>query len=129
MRMHTSDVIVHLNACTPTARRLVAAGVSPHGRQRVVRCRCAVRARSNQGLDAELLALKEDRVETKGRFRSKQPMEAELFVRQQKELRKAFPELERERLEEEAKARHKIDELHEHGLWVPDYAYVPNLGG
>ena len=59
-----------------------------------------------------LLALKEERVETKGRFRSKLPSEAALFVRQQKELREAYPELERERLEEEAKARHKIDELH-----------------
>lgn len=59
-----------------------------------------------------LLALKEDRVETKGRFRSKLPTEAALFVKQQLQLREAYPELERERLEEEAKAQHKIDELH-----------------
>ena len=60
----------------------------------------------------KLLELKEDRVETKGRFRSKLPNEAGLFVKQQKELRIMYPEIERERLEEEAKARHKIDELH-----------------
>ena len=35
-----------------------------------------------------------------------------MFVKQQLQLREAYPELERERLEEEAKARHKIDELH-----------------
>lgn len=61
---------------------------------------------------AALLALKEDRVETKGRFRSKQFPEAALFVKQQIQLREAYPELERERLEEEAKARGKIEELH-----------------
>ena len=60
----------------------------------------------------KLLELKEDRVETKGRFRSKLTTEAGLFVKQQKETREAYPELERERLEEEAKAKHKIDELH-----------------
>ena len=59
-----------------------------------------------------LLSLKEERVETKGRFRSKLPAEAALFVKQQLQMREAYPELERERLEEEAKARHKIDELH-----------------
>ena len=61
---------------------------------------------------ASLLALKEDRVETKGRFRTKLPNEAGLFVTQQRRMREAYPELERERLEEEARARHKIEELH-----------------
>ena len=59
-----------------------------------------------------LQALKEDRVETKGRFYSKLPSESKLFLTQQLQMRITHPELEAERLEEEAKARHKIDELH-----------------
>lgn len=61
---------------------------------------------------ADLAALKEDRVGTKGRFYSKLPSEAALFLKQQLDLRAQYPELEAERLEEEAKARHKIEELH-----------------
>ena len=61
---------------------------------------------------ATLMSLKEDRVETKGRFRSKLPSEAALFTIMQHNMRRAHPELEAERLEEEAKARHKIEELH-----------------
>jgi hypothetical protein len=60
----------------------------------------------------KLLSLKEERVETRGRFRSKLPPEAGLFVKQQLERRVAYPEEEAERLEEEARARHKIEELH-----------------
>jgi hypothetical protein len=59
-----------------------------------------------------LQKLKEDRVETKGRFRSKCPSEPALFLTQQLLQRELHPEIERERLEEEARARHKIEELH-----------------
>merc|ERR1711871_1040511 len=59
-----------------------------------------------------LQALKEDRVETKGRFYTKLPSEAGLFLKATLQSRIDHPELEAERLEEEAKARHKIDELH-----------------
>lgn len=38
--------------------------------------------------------------------------EAQLFLTQQKDLRLRYPEQEALRLEEEAKARHKIEELH-----------------
>ena len=58
------------------------------------------------------MALKEERVGTKGRFYTKLPSEAKIFLKQQLEMRERYPELEAERLEEEAKARHKIDELH-----------------
>lgn len=61
---------------------------------------------------AELAALKDERVETKGRFYTKLPSEAKIFLKQQLEMRVLYPELEAERLEEEAKARHKIEELH-----------------
>ena len=58
------------------------------------------------------MALKEERVGTKGRFYTKLPSEAKIFLKQQLEMRERYPELEAERLEEEAKARHKIEELH-----------------
>jgi hypothetical protein len=61
---------------------------------------------------AALQALKEERAETKNRFYTKLPSEAGLFLRHTLAMRVAHPELEAERLEEEAKARHKIDELH-----------------
>ena len=58
------------------------------------------------------MALKEERVGTKGRFYTQQPSDAKIFLKQQLEMRERYPELEAERLEEEAKARHKIEELH-----------------
>lgn len=58
------------------------------------------------------LQLKEDRVETKGRFRSKLLPEAELFLRQQADLRQRYPSIVAAAAEEEAKAKHKIEELH-----------------
>lgn len=57
-------------------------------------------------------SFKEGRAETKGRFRSKLLPEAQLFLTQQRDLRLRYPEQEALRLEEEAKARHKIEELH-----------------
>ena len=59
-----------------------------------------------------LQAMKEERVETKGRFYTKLSSEAGLFLKHTLQSRIDHPELEAERLEEEAKARHKIDELH-----------------
>lgn len=59
-----------------------------------------------------LAKLREERVETKGRIGIKLPSEAALFVTQQQQMRVTHPEIEAERREEEAKARHKIEELH-----------------
>ena len=61
---------------------------------------------------AALQALKEERTETKNRFYTKLPSEAGLFLKHTLQMRIQHPEIEAERLEEEAKARHKIDELH-----------------
>lgn len=68
--------------------------------------------RPNALRGSALVKLKEERVGTKGRFGTKLPSEAGLFTRQQQEMRVRYPEIERERMEEEAKARHKIEELH-----------------
>ena len=51
-------------------------------------------------------------METKGRFYTKPLAEAGLFLKHTLQMRLDHPEIEAERLEEEAKARHKIDELH-----------------
>ena len=58
------------------------------------------------------ITIREERVETVGRFGSKTPVEAELFLRQQVTMKQLYPELEAQRQEEEAKARYKIEELH-----------------
>lgn len=59
--------------------------------------------------DAELLR---DRVATTGRFATKLPSEAALFVKQQRQRFADYPHILESMQEEEAKAKHKIDELH-----------------
>lgn len=54
----------------------------------------------------------EERVVTKGRFGTGAPREVALFTSQQRELKLRYPEREAAVRAEEAKARHKIEELH-----------------
>jgi len=57
-------------------------------------------------------ALLQERVQTKGRFGAKTPTEIDLFLTEQARNRLMFPEREAAAREEEAQAKHKIDELH-----------------
>ena len=57
-------------------------------------------------------SLREDRVETRGRFRSKLSPEAGLFLTSQRRMNETFPEMVEAAQAEEAKARRKIEELH-----------------
>ena len=57
-------------------------------------------------------AIRAERVSTTGRFGRNTPSEAAIFLKAQRRLREDYPEIEEARLEEEAKARFKIDELH-----------------
>ena len=56
--------------------------------------------------------LKDDRVRTSDRFSGKLPTELSLFIDEQQRRRQQNPELEESMREEEARAKHKIDELH-----------------
>lgn len=53
-----------------------------------------------------------ERLSTKGHFNTKPPAEVEQFLHQSAQLREQFPERELAKLEEEAKFRYKVDELH-----------------
>jgi len=63
--------------------------------------------------DAALFrGLREERVETRGRFRTKLAPEAALFLKSQQYMNETYPELVEEAKAEEEKARGKIEELH-----------------
>ena len=56
--------------------------------------------------------LKRERVSTTNRFGGKISSEIDLYLREKQRQHAQFPEREEARAEEEAKARHKIEELH-----------------
>ena len=74
---------------------------------------------------AELASLKEDRVETKGRFYTKVPPEADLALTQQRLFRTLYPELEAERQEESERRSRETDGARLSGHRVPS----PSAGG